>query len=202
MVHLRLGTPGYGDGLKNVHPFEAGEQFFVHNGAITPRKHIALLVPPDSGPLTSDTDSERYFRVLQHAAAQHGGSIAAGMGEVLTTLASARLVATSLNAVLLDNAGLNVISCHDPAIPLGDTKVWPDDEAGRLVRWPAYLPLVHAQRGHTHLVTSSGVLVLDGDTCELPNHVVWTAPADGSAPFVEVIPTRPIGAQHSRAAGR
>lgn len=35
-VHVRLGTPGYGTGISNVHPFTREGWAFAHNGAILP----------------------------------------------------------------------------------------------------------------------------------------------------------------------
>ncbi len=190
VVHLRLGTPGYGGGLRNVHPFSHADDLFVHNGAITPKERIAELDPGAGEPLTSDTDSERYFRGLQAAAARHDGDVAEGMADIRAVVARAELTATSLNAVLLRPDGMHVISCHDPSIPLGETRVWPDDELGRGVEWPPYLPLQHLRRDDVHVVTSSGMLALEAPVGELPNHVVWTAPSTGVAPSLRPIPLR------------
>ncbi|MDQ0955560.1 DNA-binding NarL/FixJ family response regulator [Streptomyces phaeochromogenes] len=35
-VHIRLGTPGYGTGISNVHPFARESWAFAHNGALLP----------------------------------------------------------------------------------------------------------------------------------------------------------------------
>lgn len=186
-MHLRLGTAGYGEGLRNVHPFEARGQYFVHNGAIRPKDRIDALMPADDDlPCTSETDSERYFRALQYATADHGGDVAAGMHDVVDLLVANELTATSLNSVLIDRDEIHVISCHYPDVPLGSTQLWPDDEIGREVIWPPYLPLSYVHKGGTHLVTSSGILVNE-QAVELPNFVTWTAPASGGDPYVEQI---------------
>lgn len=188
IVHLRLGTPGYGSGLTNVHPFtDDGHAFahshvscaFAHNGAIHPAAQIDLLLSPDSHRTpTSQTDSERYFLSVRDEMDVNGGSAAEAMDSVLERMHEVGLTSSSLNSVMLDPTTLRVISCHDPEAPMGSITVWPvaDD-----VVWPSYFPLDYQQGPELCAAVSSGIVrpTPAGSWQVMSNDVVWSIGVTG-----------------------
>jgi predicted glutamine amidotransferase len=174
IVHLRLGTPGYGSGLTNVHPFTDDEVAFAHNGAIMPPALIGRLQGAGSRRTPrSETDSERYFLTLRDEAERHDGSLGRAMDAVLDRMHEVGLRSSSLNAMMLDPTTLRVISCHDPQATVGKIPVWP---VGSDVVWPAYFPLNHLDTPDLYAAASSGIVqtAAEGPWRILPNDQVWS----------------------------
>lgn len=181
IVHLRLGTPGYGTGLANVHPFADGAAAFAHNGAIHPATLIARLQRPDSRRSPrSQTDSERYLLALRDETDSNGGSLARAMDAVLDRMHEVGLSSSSLNSVLLQPGTLQVISCHDPQAPMGSIPVWP---VGDDVVWPSYFPLSYRRSPDLCAAASSGIVhpTPSGEWEIMPNDLVWSIAVDDLA---------------------
>jgi predicted glutamine amidotransferase len=173
IVHLRLGTPGYGEGPDNTHPFVAGAQAFAHNGAIGPRAKIDLLVRGDLGRVSGRTDSERYFLALRDELAD-GADLAGAVRRVLDRMAEHGLVGNSLNAMLLSPDTLQVIAEHDGKWEPSTIPVWPADDLASGVVLPKYLPLAYRTRPDQVAVVSSGIVGESPDWRPLANHQVLT----------------------------
>lgn len=193
LLHLRLATPGYGQGLRNVHPFTHGEWSFAHNGAIGPRDRLSALEPdPATWTDESDTDSERFMGVIRQSMAA-GASVAAGVDAALARMRTGGLVANSLNSILLGPRDLHVISWHDPAATTGSVQVWPSELMADGTPWPPYLPLQGSRQPQLFRAASSGVVDVDRHDAEwtpMANHAVESYRLDrpGSA-VIEPIAT-------------
>jgi glutamine amidotransferase len=177
-VHIRLGTPGYGTGIGNVHPFTHEGWAFAHNGAILPATRIHRLLSPRSGRTPeSQTDSEVYFLALLNEMDNTAGDLVTAAVRVIGHVADAGLRASSLNATLLGPDTLAVISHHDPSAGSYGVRVWPDDERAAGVVWPEYHPMLHSRRAGFEAVVSSGLIPesVDTDWHTLANDVIWSA---------------------------
>ncbi|MFF7474466.1 class II glutamine amidotransferase [Streptomyces sp. NPDC008092] len=176
-VHVRLGTPGYGTGLANVHPFVRDGWAFAHNGAILPAGHIDALLPPGSERKPEgQTDSEIYFLALLEEMDHTAGDLVTAADRVIARTTDAGLHASSLNAILLGPDILAVISHHDPTAGTGHVRVWPDDERATGVTWPPYHPMLHTRRPGFEAVVSSGLVpepAADGWN-SLADDLVWS----------------------------
>jgi predicted glutamine amidotransferase len=195
IVHLRLGTPGYGEGPDNTHPFVAGSQAFAHNGAIGPRAKIDLLLRGDAGRVSGRTDSERYFLAVRDELAD-GADLAEAVRRVLDRMVEHGLVGNSLNAMLLGPDTLQVIAEHDGQWQPGTIPVWPADDLASGVTLPRYLPLAHRTRPDQVAVVSSGIVgdggpdAGGGEWVELANHQVLTVDLATRAQRLTGIETR------------
>jgi predicted glutamine amidotransferase len=200
IVHLRLGTPGYGEGPDNTHPFVAGPQAFAHNGAIGPRAKIDLLVRGDLGRVSGRTDSERYFLAVRDEMAD-GADLAEAVRRVLDRMAEHGLVGNSLNALLLGPDSVQVIAEHDGQWEPGTIPVWPADDLSSGLTLPRYLPLAYRTRPDQVAVVSSGI-VGDGpgDGSEwvlLPNHEVLSVDLQTREQRLTVIDVESVGSVRS-----
>jgi predicted glutamine amidotransferase len=155
LVHLRLGTPGFGVGMLSTHPFVEGSYAFGHNGAILPASSIDELLSGSGRTAKGPTDSERYFLALRDGMDRHGGSVAAAVGDVVSRIDEAGLHTSSLNAVLLGLDAVHVISRHDALWQAEDIPVWPADEVASA---PAYFPLSWRRDESSVTVVSSGIV--------------------------------------------
>jgi predicted glutamine amidotransferase len=155
LVHLRLGTPGFGVGMLSTHPFVEGDYAFAHNGAILPAASIDGLLEGSDRVPRGPTDSERYFMALRDGMERHGGSVAAAVGDVVARIEAAGLRTSSLNAVLLGPDAVHVISQHDALWQAEDIPVWPEDEVASA---PAYFPLSWRTDESSVTVVSSGIV--------------------------------------------
>lgn len=172
LVHLRLGTPGYGTGATSIHPFVDGEWAFAHNGAILPASAIdALLSPESRRQPRGATDSERYFLALRDEMERNGGSVPIAMNALLVRLRSAGLAAASLNSMLIGPDALHVVCRHDPAWQAGSIPVWPADILAQETR-PAYFPLSWRDTSEEVAIVSSGIVDPEEPWQALPKNVV------------------------------
>lgn len=170
LVHLRLGTPGYGHGRTSTHPFAEDQWAFGHNGAILPSSTIDAILDEGSTRVPhGPTDSERYFLALRDAMDHHTDSVAAAVSDVVARIDSVGLEASSLNAVLLGTDAVHVISRHDPAWLATDIPVWPAD---LLSSAPAYFPMSFRAEGHTVTAVSSGIVTPSDAWRPVPNDAV------------------------------
>jgi predicted glutamine amidotransferase len=177
LVHLRLGTPGYGDGLANTHPFVAGELAFAHNGAIGPHRRIDELLrdPDDATALVGLTDSERYFRALRDELAELAPpDVAESVRRVAARMHDRGLRANSLNALLLGPDALHAVSEHDEMWEPGSIPVWPTDELTSGIVQPRYLAMAVRADVDRVVVLSSGIVGDPEGWTELPSHSVLT----------------------------
>jgi predicted glutamine amidotransferase len=175
ILHARFRTPGYGEGLSNQHPFARQGWAFVHNGAILPKDRIERLTLPNGPKRQGDTDSEIYFLALLHEL-DHGEAFAQAASVVVARVAAERMHASSLNAMLLSETTLAVVSEYDPAVGAGSVRVWPDDEQASSIVWPALHPMLCTVRDDLVAVVSSGI-VADPDAAgwaAMDNHTTWT----------------------------
>jgi predicted glutamine amidotransferase len=170
LVHLRLGTPGYGHGRLSTHPFVDGDWAFGHNGAILPTSRIDEILDPESRrTLHGPTDSERYFVALRDAMDRYDGSVADAMGDVVARIDAAGLEASSLNALVLGPGAVHVISRHDPIWQVGDIPVWPAELAPSA---PAYFPMSYRVDATSVTAVSSGIVDPSDAWQPIPNDSV------------------------------
>jgi predicted glutamine amidotransferase len=177
LVHLRLGTPGYGDGLANTHPFVAGELAFAHNGAIGPHRRVDQLLrdPDDAAGLIGQTDSERYFRAVRDELAELDPTdVAEAVRRVAARMHERGLRANSLNALLLGPDALRAVSEHDEVWEPGSIPVWPADDLTSGIVQPRYLAMAYRAQVDRVVVLSSGIVSDPEGWVELPSHSVLT----------------------------
>jgi predicted glutamine amidotransferase len=192
VVHLRMGTPGYGRTTVDNHPFADGDWAMIHNGAVAPASNVDRLLAPDSGrrPIGS-TDSERWFLALRDEL-DRGLSVAAAVRAVIERASSVGLHASSWNSMLLGPDALHVITHHDPALLPMDVKLWPDLYPANIVCWPPYFDLRVRRRADAVLVASSGIVDDVSEWELLPNMSVLQVPVDGPNP--ELVDLRRVSA--------
>jgi predicted glutamine amidotransferase len=158
MIHLRFGTPGYGAGVENVHPFTADGWAFIHNGAIGPGAQMhALRSPGSARSARGATDSERLFLSLLDEI-DAGSGVDRAVDASVSRMRENGLSASCLNSVLMSREELHLISWHDPRATTGDVKVWPSDQRDSGVPWPPYLPLDVQSTPSRYLAASSGII--------------------------------------------
>src|SRR5579863_6606705 len=116
LVHLRWATPGLGIGYDNSHPFRYGPYALAHNGAIHPQDRLGELLPADwERRLAGTTDSERYLLHIMWRLEARRGDMIAAIADTVASIAG-RYAVNSLNAVLLAEKKMYVVSWHDPAL--------------------------------------------------------------------------------------
>lgn len=113
LFHLRRASEGMEVSERNTHPFAAGSAAFAHNGYFGPAHEIdKTLAELGAPPAVGDTDSERYFGLV-NALMSHDGPVDAILraAQIITSTAS-ELVA--LNALMLTHEGLYAYSQYAP----------------------------------------------------------------------------------------
>jgi predicted glutamine amidotransferase len=181
IVHLRMGTPGYGRGVGDNHPFTDGTWAMIHNGAVAPSAEVGKLLAPNSARAPQgSTDSERWFLALRDEL-DRGLSVHEAVAAVVDRVRGVGLHASSWNSMLLGPDALHVISHHDPALLPVDVKLWPDLYPETLVCWPPYFDLRVRRRDGVSVAISSGIVDDTTDWTLLPNKSVLRLPFDGAA---------------------
>jgi len=179
LLHIRMGTPGYGRQWADTHPFTDGAWAMIHNGAVHPIDEVDKLLTPDSPrrPLGS-TDSERWFLALRDET-DRGRSIPHAVATVIERANSAGLRSSSWNSMLLGPDAMYLVNHHDHALLPTDIALWPDEVPPELVCWPPYFDLRVRQRHGASAVISSGIVDDVADWALLPNHSVSQLPLAG-----------------------
>jgi predicted glutamine amidotransferase len=158
VVHLRMGTPGYGRTTLDNHPFADDTWAMIHNGAVAPADGVDKLLGSDSGRRPNgSTDSERWFLALRDEL-DRGASVAAAADVVIERARAAGLHASSWNSLLLGPDALHVLVHHDPALLPMDVKLWPDLYPEDMVCWPPYFDLRVRRQDDATVVASSGIV--------------------------------------------
>jgi predicted glutamine amidotransferase len=170
IVHLRLGTPGYGRTVVDNHPFSDGTRALIHNGAVAPTGLVDALLPAGARPEGS-TDSERWFLALG-AELDRGTPIADAVPRVIEHARAAGLHASSWNSLLLAADGVHVINHHDPSWVPVDVQLWPELYPPVTDDWPPYFALRVRATDQTTVVLSSGIVDDVADWTLLPNETV------------------------------
>jgi predicted glutamine amidotransferase len=205
IVHLRLGTPGFGRDVTDNHPFADDAWALVHNGAVAPRDRVDALLAPGSARVPSGTtDSERWFLALRDELdlladdAARSAGVAAAVAEVVSRARVNGMHASSWNSLLLGPDALHVINYHDRSWVPVDIQLWPEMYPDRAVCWPPYFDLRTREIGGASVVVSSGVVDELGDSegdSDVDTAPGWTLLPNGSvlrlgfaAPSGEVTP--------------
>jgi predicted glutamine amidotransferase len=180
VVHLRMGTPGFGRTVVDNHPFADESWAMIHNGAVAPPDRVDRLLRADSARRPAgSTDSERWFLALRDEI-DAGADLPAAVQTVVGRAMDAGLHASSWNSMLLGPDALHVINHHDLALLPNDIKLWPELHPGLAISWPPYFDLRMRQREGTSVVLSSGVVDdVDGWTL-LPNTSVLRLALDSA----------------------
>lgn len=184
LVHLRLGTPGYGLGRQSTHPFVDGPYAFGHNGAILPRASVDAILGASQRRPQGPTDSERYFLAVRDGMEHHDGSVTAAVQDVASRIQTAGLDASSLNALLLGPDAVHVISRHDASWQASHIAVWPAD---LLPSAPAYFPMSWRADHSSVTAVSSGIVENADEWLDLPNDAVLHIDTRTLATTVEVL---------------
>lgn len=180
VLHLRMGTPGYGRTTVDNHPFADGDWAMIHNGAVAPASGVDRLLGHDSARRpTGSTDSERWFLALRDEL-DRGLSVPEAVVAVIERARSSGLHASSWNSMLLGPDALDAIVHHDPALLPVDIKLWPDLYPANLVSWPPYFDLRLRRGSAAAVVASSGIVDDVSDWELLPNMAVLRLPYDAS----------------------
>lgn len=183
IVHLRLGTPGYGRGVAENHPFTDGVRALIHNGAIAPTALVDALLPPGVR-AEGSTDSERWFLALR-AELDAGVPVAEAVPRVVARAAAAGLHASSWNSLLLAPDGLHVINHHDVSWVPVDVQVWPELYPPLTTDWPPYFDLRLRTAGDVTAVLSSGIVDVTDSWALLPDKAVVTLARTGGSAAVD-----------------
>lgn len=179
LLHIRMGTPGYGRRAVDNHPFTDGTWGMIHNGAVAPVSGVDKLLAEDSSRRPSgSTDSERWFLALRDEI-DRGRSVPDAVDAVIEHAHSVGLHASSWNSMLLGPDALDVVVHHDHALLPVDIVLWPDLYPKELVCWPPYFDLRLRQRDGAFVVASSGIVDDVTDWTLLPNRSVLHLPLDG-----------------------
>lgn len=199
LVHIRLGTPGYGYGTNSVHPFVDGAFAFAHNGAILPSSAIdGILEAASERRPHGPTDSERFFLAVRDEMGRPGASVASAVAAVASRITEVGLSTSSLNSLLLGPDALFVVSVHDPGWQVGEIPVWPAELRPSA---PAYFPMSWRADGSTVTAVSSGIVDDGDDWQDIPNDAVLRI--DTTTLQTEIDPLAPVGlVEHSRAVDR
>lgn len=186
IVHLRLGTPGFGHGTLNNHPFTDGRLAFAHNGAFTPRDRVLdHLLPPGAGEPQGQTDSERYFLALRSYLGTN--PMPAAIAAMQARMAEVGVATSSMNAMLLAPRQLHVISSHDADWQATTIPVWPADEPAELL--PPYFPMIAKQDDDIVVAVSSGIVSNQDGWLAIPNHAVLTVDVGTRQTVVAPVPS-------------
>jgi predicted glutamine amidotransferase len=179
VLHIRMGTPGFGREPADTHPFTDGQWAMIHNGAVAPVTSVDKLLAADSSrtPLGS-TDSERWFLAIRDEI-DRGRSIPEAVSTVIERARSAGLRGSSWNSMLLGPDALHVVNHHDHALLPVDIALWPADRPKEILCWPPYFDLRIRQRDGASVVTSSGIVDDLDEWRLLPNRSVSHLPLDG-----------------------
>jgi glutamine amidotransferase len=180
IVHLRLGTPGYGRGVAESHPFTDGTRALIHNGAVAPTTLVDALLPPGAH-AEGSTDSERWFLALR-AELESGAAVADAVPRVVARAAAAGLHASSWNSLLLAPDALHVVSHHDVSWVPVDMQVWPELYPPVTTDWPPYFDLRSRTDNGVTAVLSSGIVDDTDGWALLPNETVVTLARAGAHP--------------------
>ena len=89
MAHVRHASTG-AVSLVNTHPFEHEGRVFAHNGVIEDLRRLDAYLGPAKSLVRGETDSERYFALINREIDALGGDIGAGI------VAAARWIAANL----------------------------------------------------------------------------------------------------------
>jgi len=190
MLHLRLGTPGYGRQLADTHPFTDGTWAMIHNGAVAPVSGVdRLLASKSTRHPRGSTDSERWFLALRDEI-DSGPSVPDAVAAVIEHAYSVGLHASSWNSMLLGPDALHVVNHHDHALLPVDIELWPDLYPKELVCWPPYFDLRLRQRAGVSVAVSSGIVDDVTDWTLLPNRSVLRLPFDGAEMRMTVLDER------------
>ncbi|HET6876359.1 MAG TPA: class II glutamine amidotransferase [Jatrophihabitans sp.] len=203
IVHLRLGTPGFGRDVDDNHPFADGSWALAHNGAVAPSHRVDALLAPDSARAPrGTTDSERFFLALRDeldalagADTPHEG-VPHAVANVVERALGEGMHASSWNSLLLGPEALYVVNHHDRSWVPVDVQLWPDMYPEQAVCWPPYFDLRIRELDGACVVVSSGVVddvrTTEGDRAPgwelLPNDSVLRLDFGTAAGRLERIP--------------
>jgi predicted glutamine amidotransferase len=104
IAHIRFASTGALE-LKNTHPFEQQGRLFAHNGVIEDLQALDAHLGAALSLVQGDTDSERFFALITHEIATHGGDLDAGIACACRWIAS-NLPLYAINFVLATADGL------------------------------------------------------------------------------------------------
>jgi predicted glutamine amidotransferase len=187
LVHLRWATPGLGIGYDNSHPFRYGPYALAHNGAVHPQSRLGEMLPAGwERRLAGTTDSERYLLHIMWRLEARGGDMIAAIADTIASI-TGRYAANSLNAVLLAQEKMYVVSWHDPAlVPAAELRKrglasTPEEIAG-------YFHLAYRATGDAVVAASSGWP--QAGWTVLPNATVLTV--DRVSLATSVVPLEPM----------
>jgi glutamine amidotransferase len=98
VAHVRHASTGTAS-LANTHPFQHAGRVFAHNGVIEDLERFDVYLGPARALVRGDTDSERYFALINREIDAMGGDIGAGIVAGVRWIA-ANLPLYSINMVL------------------------------------------------------------------------------------------------------
>jgi predicted glutamine amidotransferase len=188
VVHLRMGTPGYGRTTVDTHPFADADWALIHNGAVAPPDLVDRLLAANSARRPEgSTDSERWFLALRDEI-DRGRSVPDAVTAVLDRAHSAGLHGSSWNSMLLGPSAMHVVVHHDHALLPVDIQLWPDAYPEEIVCWPPYFDLRLQQNDAFTTVASSGIVEDTTGWALLPNMSVLRLGFDTAEPETVVLP--------------
>ncbi|MBL7496113.1 class II glutamine amidotransferase [Frankia sp. CNm7] len=98
VAHVRHASTGRAN-LANTHPFQHENRVFAHNGVIEGLDRLEAQLGEDRAMVQGDTDSERYFALINREIAARDGDVGAGIVAAVQWIA-ANLPLYSVNMVL------------------------------------------------------------------------------------------------------
>lgn len=131
VAHIRFASTGALE-VRNTHPFEQEGRLFAHNGVIEDLPALDARLGDARRLVAGDTDSERFFALITHEIAAHGGDAGAGIA------AACRWVAEHLPILSINF----VLACVDELWALR----YPDAHELYVLERAPGAPLVHESR--------------------------------------------------------
>lgn len=114
IIHLRLATGGMACEPENTHPFVSGNISFAHNGSFPDLAVVEeMLSPSVKASIKGDTDSERYFGLIQTYREQ-GSTLSVAAQKAAGKLRSL-FPKSSLNALILSETQLIAVHASSGA---------------------------------------------------------------------------------------
>ncbi len=164
VAHVRFASTG-GLTLANTHPFEQAGRLFAHNGVIEDLPALERRAGTSMQLVDGETDSERFFALITHEIAAHGGSVHDGILAACRWVA-ANLPLLSINFVLITDGELWALR-------------YPDTHQLHVLEREPGRPVEHRSSLGTHVRAPGGAATVTVATEPMDDDPAWRELAPG-----------------------